>query len=301
MSSTNKTVTIELSQYVGTDKPTYLTDYNGDMLKIDNAIAQDRADIATAQNKADQADGKADTVADAVASLSDEINNASNGIAKRVTDTEGDINTIQSLIGNGTPTTQDKTIIGAINELAAEIPGPSGPVDADDVSYDNTTSGMTATNVQAAIDEIHAALPGPASPVEADDVSYSNTSSGLTATNVQAAIDELAQGGTQKTPVKALSFTTAGTGTALSKSIANHDFVILYIEGTNDNTVYGSVTIPVALFRTYAKVRCEYITTSSGSAELNYADITYVDDTHVTTAVSNHLASNHFNGQVVLY
>ena len=58
MSSTNKTVTIELSQYVGTDKPTYLVDYNGDMLKIDNAIAADRDSIQTAQSKADEADSK---------------------------------------------------------------------------------------------------------------------------------------------------------------------------------------------------------------------------------------------------
>lgn len=35
MASTNKTSNYELSQYVGSDKPTYLGDYNSDMLKID--------------------------------------------------------------------------------------------------------------------------------------------------------------------------------------------------------------------------------------------------------------------------
>lgn len=35
MASTNKTTNYELSQYVGSDKPTYLGDYNSDMLKID--------------------------------------------------------------------------------------------------------------------------------------------------------------------------------------------------------------------------------------------------------------------------
>ena len=150
MSSTNKTLTIELSQYVGTDKPTYLTDYNGDMLKIDNAIAADRDGIATAQNKADGADAKADINAGAIATLDGQINNASNGLTKRVTDVEGDVNTIESLIGNGTPTTTDKTIIGAINELNAEM--PSGT--AAGTSYDNTNSGLTATNVQEAIDAL---------------------------------------------------------------------------------------------------------------------------------------------------
>ena len=36
MASTTKTTNLELSQFVGTDKPTWLTDYNGDMQKIDN-------------------------------------------------------------------------------------------------------------------------------------------------------------------------------------------------------------------------------------------------------------------------
>lgn len=38
MSSTNKTTYYELSQYIGTDKPTYLGDYNSDMSKIDAGI-----------------------------------------------------------------------------------------------------------------------------------------------------------------------------------------------------------------------------------------------------------------------
>lgn len=121
MSSTNKTATIELSQYIGTDKPTYLVDYNGDMLKIDNAIAADRDSISTAQNKADTADGKADANAQSIQTLDSEVNGAGTGIAARLTNAEGAINTINSLIGDGTPTTTNKTLIGAINELHADI------------------------------------------------------------------------------------------------------------------------------------------------------------------------------------
>lgn len=154
MSSTNKTLTIELSQYVGTDKPTYLTDYNGDMLKIDNAIAADRDSIATAQSKADGADAKADTNAGAISTLDNQINNASNGVAKRVTDVEGDVNTIESLIGNGTPTTSDKTLIGAINELDT-IKLDISALTASVVPVSPIT-GMSATNVQAALAELKA-------------------------------------------------------------------------------------------------------------------------------------------------
>ena len=34
MSSTNKTTNYNLSQYIGSDKPTYLSDYNSDMFEI---------------------------------------------------------------------------------------------------------------------------------------------------------------------------------------------------------------------------------------------------------------------------
>lgn len=49
MSSTNKTTYYELSQYIGTDKPTYLGDYNSDMSKIDAGIheAEDKATTAS--------------------------------------------------------------------------------------------------------------------------------------------------------------------------------------------------------------------------------------------------------------
>lgn len=68
MSSTNHTTNYELSQYVGADKPTYLGDYNSDMLKIDtqmktNAdnISANTSAIATASANATQALSDAST------------------------------------------------------------------------------------------------------------------------------------------------------------------------------------------------------------------------------------------------
>lgn len=66
MSSTNKTTYYELSQYVGSDKPTYLGDYNSDMLKIDTGLhaAADAADTAvTTANAANSAATSASTTA----------------------------------------------------------------------------------------------------------------------------------------------------------------------------------------------------------------------------------------------
>lgn len=55
MASTNKTTNYELSQYVGTDKPTYLSDYNGDMYKIDEQMKTNADNIATAISSAQTA------------------------------------------------------------------------------------------------------------------------------------------------------------------------------------------------------------------------------------------------------
>lgn len=50
MASTGKTTNYELSQFIGTDKPSWLGDYNGDMLKIDTALGSINATAATAQS-----------------------------------------------------------------------------------------------------------------------------------------------------------------------------------------------------------------------------------------------------------
>lgn len=61
MASTNKTTNYELSQYVGTDKPTYLGDYNGDMLKIDTQMKANADAISTANTTATAANTTANT------------------------------------------------------------------------------------------------------------------------------------------------------------------------------------------------------------------------------------------------
>ena len=154
MSATNSTPTIGLPLFIGTDKPAWLVDFNGAMNTIDSAIAN----LQTAEGG----------TASSLAALSQSVEALSGTVSQHTTSLQtittavagntGSINTINSLIGNGQPTTEDKTIIGAINEIYAEIGGGDG-MDASEVSYDNTDSGLTATDVQAAIDEVYAAIP----------------------------------------------------------------------------------------------------------------------------------------------
>lgn len=62
MASTNKTTNYQLSQFVGSDKPAWLADYNSDMNKID-------AGIKSADDTATGADGKADANATNIGDL----------------------------------------------------------------------------------------------------------------------------------------------------------------------------------------------------------------------------------------
>ena len=76
MSSTNKTTHFELSQYIGTDKPTYLGDYNSDMLAIDTAIYTASENASTAVSTANSAASAASDAATAASAATTTANNA---------------------------------------------------------------------------------------------------------------------------------------------------------------------------------------------------------------------------------
>lgn len=155
MSATNATTYYELPVFIATDKPAWLTDWNGAMNAIDTAIKEALTAGENAQTTANTATTSIATINDSLTT----INTSLTTLTSTVTGLVGSVNTINSLIGNGEPTTSDKTLIGAINEIYAMIGGGSD-VEADIVVYDNTTSGLTATNVQDAIDEL-ATAPAP--------------------------------------------------------------------------------------------------------------------------------------------
>lgn len=117
MGATNSTLHYQLSQFISTDKPAWLQDYNGDMQKIDNGINAALVAAESAQNSADSANTGVGAVSDAVTALQTTVA----GHTSDITDLSGDVNTIESLIGNGTPTAGDHTLIGAINANTNEI------------------------------------------------------------------------------------------------------------------------------------------------------------------------------------
>lgn len=78
MASTNKTTTLELSQFVGTDVPGWLTDYNSDMSKIDAFAAKANSDISGAVQTANGANTTAQAASTAANSASSVAQNALN-------------------------------------------------------------------------------------------------------------------------------------------------------------------------------------------------------------------------------
>ncbi len=77
MGATNTTANLELSQFVGSDKPDWLTDYNGDMLKIDGAYG---AVSATAEEAAANAESAAASATQAAADASEALAGISGAI-----------------------------------------------------------------------------------------------------------------------------------------------------------------------------------------------------------------------------
>ena len=211
MSATNQTAVYGLPIFLGTDVPSWLTDWNGAMGDIDTAIAAAKA-------AADAAASTAGTAATDIVTINGQITSLQNTVGTHTTQIgtiTGNINTINSLIGNGTPTTTDQTIIGAINELHAD---------------QGDLADLTTTDKSSLVAAINEAAQGGGGGTAAS-VSYNNTGSGLTATNVQDAIDELAG-----SAAGSVSVTTDGTKTR--NQMLDSLFALVDMSKVTRNTQY---------------------------------------------------------------
>lgn len=107
MASTNSTTHYELSQYVGSDKPTYLVDYNQDMSKIDAGIYA--------------AKSEADTNSGAIGTLSSLTTTAKTSLVAAINEVDSETSSIGDL---SSLTTTDKTsLVAAVNEVDSETAG----------------------------------------------------------------------------------------------------------------------------------------------------------------------------------
>ena len=119
MSSTNHTSHYNLSQYVGSDKPTYLVDYNSDMAAIDSGIY-------AAKNEADNNTTSIGTLSSLKTTEKSNLVGSINEVNTQVGTNTGNIGTLQTSVAANTgnigtmanlDTTDKTSLVNAINEI----------------------------------------------------------------------------------------------------------------------------------------------------------------------------------------
>lgn len=124
MSSTNKTTNYELSQFIGTDKPAWLGDYNTDMGKID-AQMKVNADAATA------ASGSASSANSAIGTLSNLTTTAKTNLVAAVNEVDSNADTAQGTANSASQTANSN--LGKITGIQNYL----------DISYTTTTPTLS--------------------------------------------------------------------------------------------------------------------------------------------------------------
>lgn len=103
MSSTNKTNYYKLSQYIGTDKPTYLGDYNSDMSKIDAGIHEVQETATTANQTAGSAEAKVTALSPSVEALQNDMTSVKASVQSLTVDnaqTKKDVGTLKDEVSS---------------------------------------------------------------------------------------------------------------------------------------------------------------------------------------------------------
>lgn len=144
MSSTNKTANYQLSQFVGTDIPSILNDYNGDMRKIDTAIKE----VANAEgSSASDIAGLQATVGQHTTELGG-LSSTVNSLSGRVIGIEGKIpaNASES---NKLITAQDIPEIPSISGLESAVSSLQNDVDLINGNIDNISDNVSTVQATA--------------------------------------------------------------------------------------------------------------------------------------------------------
>jgi hypothetical protein len=115
MTATNHTRNYNLSQFAGTDHPTWLGDYNGDMVKIDTQLKRNADDIASA----------ASSGLKTVAHTADLTGNGTNNSPLGVATTIAKKTDIPDVKGFATTSALTSGLAGKVDKTAAQ-PGTLG-------------------------------------------------------------------------------------------------------------------------------------------------------------------------------
>lgn len=161
MSATNLTKNLKLPQFVASDKPSWLGDVNGAMLKIDNGYGTLSGDISKANDTASSAKSQSDANTQTLTNVNSELENQGN----RITALEA---------GGGTEQLEQR-----VNTLSTDV--ESLQTRADTFEEEIAENGKSITAVKGRVDTLE-----PKVKANADNItSLQTTTEGLTLTTQQ--------------------------------------------------------------------------------------------------------------------
>lgn len=158
MSANSETMNYKLPVFLANDVPSWLTDWNGSMRKIDELIFNANSNISDLETKDTQIENTVNGLNDRVSSVENDLNPSGTGVAKDVASlqttvdnhtnqlTELDTVTtnLTTLCGNATLQTHNKTLTDAVNEINSQIPIPyTGTSKTITITTDSTKLRLT--------------------------------------------------------------------------------------------------------------------------------------------------------------
>lgn len=145
MASTNHTTNYNLSQYVGSDKPTYLQDYNGDMAKIDAQMKVNADNVATAISSAETAT----STANSAVSTANQAQSTASSASSTATQANTTANNAQSTANSAlsTATSAQTTANNAVPKSALTF------THFDDITLTPSNGSIQDNNVKIATNE----------------------------------------------------------------------------------------------------------------------------------------------------
>lgn len=139
MTATKHTANYNLSQFVGTDRPTWLGDYNGDMAKIDAQLKRNADDIASG----------AESGLTTVAHTADLTGNGTTGSPLGVAATVAKKTDIPDVSGLATSSALTSGLAGKVDKTASQ-PGTLGLTATElDSMYKDTNGIVRVGNARA--------------------------------------------------------------------------------------------------------------------------------------------------------
>ena len=150
MASTNKTTNYDLSQYIGSDKPTYLGDYNSDMSKIDTQMKTNADNIATAIAGVESAT----STANQANTTANQANTTANSASQTASQAQSTANTASSTASSALATATQAQ--GSANQVAGDLSDFEQELNFthfDDMTLTATGGTITSQNMKVASNE----------------------------------------------------------------------------------------------------------------------------------------------------